>query len=120
MSMSRNSEVSSPSIEVLQDVTKRVKEVYDILNRERNRVCKEMETQDEKAKKREQTPSSKIKLNIGGHIFLTTLGTLKNAPPGNLLPHLECVPTIVVAQSRCSLILDTSITVASLSLNSAQ
>ena len=83
MSTSLNSEVSSHSIEVLQDVTKRVKEVYDILNRERNRVCKEMETQDEKAKKREQTPSSKIKLNIGGHIFLTTLGTLKNAPPGN-------------------------------------
>ena len=84
---SRNSEeeeVSSHNIEVLQDVTRRVKEVYDILNRETNRVCKEMEAHDEPAKKLEQNPFPKIlKLNVGGHVFLTTLATLNNAPSGN-------------------------------------
>ena len=86
MTSSRNSEeeVSSHSIEVLRDVTRRVKEVYDILNRETNRACKEMEAHDEKAKKRDQNPFSKIlKLNVGGHIFLTSLDTLKHTPPGN-------------------------------------
>ena len=88
MSASRNSEaeeeeVSSHSIEMLQDVTRRVKVVYDILNRETNRVCKEMEAHDEPAEKLEQNPFPKIlKLNVGGHIFLTSLTTLHNAPSG--------------------------------------
>ena len=84
MTSSRNSEeeVSSHSIEVLRDVTRRVKEVYDILNRETNRACKEMEAHDEKAKKRDQNPKI-LKLNVGGHIFLTSLDTLKHTPPGN-------------------------------------
>ena len=83
MSLSRNSEeeVSSHRIEVLQDVTKRVKEVYDILNRETDSVWKEMEARDEAAKKLEQNPFPKmLKLNVGGHIFLTRLATLNNAP----------------------------------------
>ena len=88
MSASRNSEeeeVSSHSNEVLQDVTRRVKEVYDILNRETNRVCKEGEARDEPAKTLEQNPFPKeLKLNVGGHIFLTSLATLKNdASSGN-------------------------------------
>jgi len=88
MTSSRNSEeeeeVSFHNIEVLQDVTRRVKEVYDILNRETNRVCKKMEAHDEPAKKLEQNPFPKIlKLNVGGHIFLTTSATLNNAPSGN-------------------------------------
>ena len=86
MSASRNSEaeeeeVSSHGIEVLQDVTRHVKDVYDILNRKTNRVSKEMEAHDEPAKKLEQNPFPKIlKLNVGGHIFLTSLETLHNAP----------------------------------------
>lgn len=81
---SEDEEVSSHNIEVLQDVTRRVKEVYDILNRETNRVCKEMEARHESAKKLEQSPFSKIlKLNVGGHIFTTSLATLNNAPSGN-------------------------------------
>ena len=88
MSASRNSkegEVSSHSTEVLQDVTRRVKEVYDILTRETNRGFMEVEAHDEPAKKLEQSPFPKIvKLNVGGHIFLTSLATLKNdASSGN-------------------------------------
>ena len=100
MSASRNSkegEVSSHSTEVLQDVTRRVKEVYDILNREKNRVCKEMEAHDEPAKKLGQNPCPKIlKLNVGGHIFLTSLGTLHNAPSGNLTEIVTFLTTLVV------------------------
>ena len=88
MSASRNSEaeeeeVSSHTIEVLQDVSRRVKDVYDILNRETNRICKEMEAHGEPAKNTEQNPFPKIlKLNVGGHIFWTSLATLHNAPSG--------------------------------------
>ena len=61
MSASRNlkaeeKEVSSHSTEVLQDVTRRVKEGCDILNHETNRVCKEGEARDEPAKTLEQNP----------------------------------------------------------------
>ena len=85
MSASRNpEEVSSHSIEVLQDVIRRVKKVYDILNRETNRVCKEMEAHDEPAKRLGQNAYPNIlKLNVGGHIFFTSLVTLHNAPSGN-------------------------------------
>ena len=72
MSASRNSEkeeVSSHNTEVLQDVTRRVKEV---------------EAHDVPTKKLEQNPFHKIlKLNVGGHIFLTSLATLHNASSGN-------------------------------------
>ena len=108
MSGPRNSEaekeVSSHNIEVLQDVTRRVKEVYDILTRETNRGFMEMEAHDEPAKKLEQSPFPKIvKLNVGGHIFLTSLGTLHNDPSGNFteishLQHLECILITVVLQ----------------------
>ena len=86
MSASRNSkkEVSSHNTEVLQDMTRRAKEFYDILNRETNRVCKQVEARDGPGKKLEQNPFPKIlKLNVGGHIFLTSLATLHNAPSGN-------------------------------------
>ena len=53
MSLSSNSEkeVSSYSSEVLEDVSKHAKDVLEILNRETNRVRKEMETLDEAGKK---------------------------------------------------------------------
>ena len=89
MSASRNQEeeeqVSYHSLEVFQDVTRRVKDVYDILNRETNRVRKEMDAHDEPAKKLGKNPFPKIlKLNVGGHIYSTSLATLHNAPSGNV------------------------------------
>ena len=83
MSSSSNSgkEISPHSGEVLEDVNGRVKEVVDILNRETNRVRKEMEALDEAAKKLEHVHFSKmLKLNVGGHLFSTTLATLNNDP----------------------------------------
>ena len=85
MSSSSNSEkeISPQSSEVLEDVNKRVKDVFDILNRETNRVRKEMEAFDEAAKKLEHVHFSKmLKLNVGGHLFSTSLATL-NKDPGD-------------------------------------
>ena len=77
-------EISFHSSEVLEDVNKRVKDVLDILNRETNRVRKEMEALDEAAKKLEHVHFSKmVKLNVGGHFFSTSLATL-NKDPGDL------------------------------------
>ncbi|KAL9951569.1 hypothetical protein ACROYT_G044253 [Oculina patagonica] len=55
MSSSRKSEeeIRSYSSEVLEDAKKRIKEAYDILNRETNRVRNEPETVDEAAKRLE-------------------------------------------------------------------
>jgi len=86
MSSSSNSEkeISPHSSEVLEDVNKRVQDVFDILNRETNRVRKEMEALDEAAKKLEHVHFSKmLKLNVGGHLFSTSLATL-NKDPGDL------------------------------------
>ena len=77
-------EINSQSSEVLEDVNKRVKDVFDILNRETNRVRKEMDSLDEAAKKLEHVHfSNMVKLNVGGHFFSTSLATL-NKDPGNL------------------------------------
>ena len=83
MSSSSNAgkEISPHSGVVLEDVNKRVKDVVDILNRETNRVRREMEDLDEAAKKLEHVHFSKmLKLNVGGHLFSTTLATLNNDP----------------------------------------
>ena len=83
MSSSSNSgkEISPHSSKVLEDVNKRVKDVFDILNRETNRVRKEMEAFDEAAKKLEHVHFSKmLKLNVGGHLFSTSLATLNKDP----------------------------------------
>ncbi len=80
MSSTRKSEeeISSYSSEVLEDVKKRIKEAYDILNDETKRVRKEPEVVDETAKKLEHIHFSKmVKLNVGGHLFSTSLETLK-------------------------------------------
>ena len=74
MSSSSNSEkeISPHSSEVLED---------DILNRETNRIRKEMEALDEAAKKLEHVHFSKmLKLNVGGHLFSTSLATLNKDP----------------------------------------
>lgn len=84
MSSSRKSEEeesSSDRSEVLDDVNQRVKEVFDILNRETNRVRKEMDALDEAAKKLEHVHFSKmVKLNVGGHLFSTSVETLTKDP----------------------------------------
>ena len=80
----KSEEVSSHSSEVLEDVNNRVRDVFDILNRETNKVRKEMEALDEAAKKLEHVHFSKmVKLNVGGHFFSTSLATL-NKDPGDL------------------------------------
>ena len=64
---------------MLDDVNKRVKDVFDILNCETNRVRKEMEVLDEAAKKLKHVHFSKmVKLNVGGHLFSTSVATLNN------------------------------------------
>ena len=81
MSSSRNWEkgISSRSSEGLKDVQRRVKDV-EISNHEAKRVRKEHEAHDETAKN--QFPKV-VKLNVGGHLFSTSLETL-NKDPGDL------------------------------------
>ena len=89
-------ETSSDSSEVLEDVNKRVKDVFDILNRETNRVRKEMEALDEAAKKLEHVHFSKmVKLSVGGHFFSTSLATL-NKDPGDF----EWIITFSICQGK--------------------
>ncbi|XP_078354270.1 uncharacterized protein LOC144638853 [Oculina patagonica] len=86
-SSSRNSEeeISSHGSKVLEDVNKHINEAFDLLHRETNRVRKEMEALDEAAKKLEHIHFSKmVKLNVGGHLFSTSLATL-NKDPGSML-----------------------------------
>ena len=76
-------EISSHSKDVLEEVNKHVKVVLDILNRETSRACKEMEALEEAAKKIEHVHFSEmVKLNVGGHLFSTSLATL-NKDPGD-------------------------------------
>ena len=85
MSSSRNSEEveDSPSDEVFEELNKYIKDVYDILKRETNKLRKEKEAFDEVAKKLEHVHFSKmLKLNVGGHFFTTSLDTM-NKHPGN-------------------------------------
>ncbi|KAL9951575.1 hypothetical protein ACROYT_G044259 [Oculina patagonica] len=87
MSSSSNSEeeISSHSSKVLEDVNKHIKEAFDILNRQTNRVRKEPQVVDEAAKRLENMHFSKrIKLDVGGHLFSTSLETLTK-DPGSML-----------------------------------
>ena len=66
---------------MLKDENKRVKDVVDILSRQTSRVRKEIEALDEAAKKLEHAHFSKLlKLNVGGHLFSTSLATLTKDP----------------------------------------
>ena len=83
MSSSTNSEreISPYCSDVLGVVNKRVKDVFDILDHETNRTRKEMEALDEAAKKLKHVHFSKmVKLNVGGHLFSTSVATLNNDP----------------------------------------
>ena len=77
-SLSRYSakEISSRSSEALKDLEKRVRDV-DISNRETRRVCRGNEAYGETA--RNHFPK-KVKLDIGGHLFSTSLETLTKYP----------------------------------------
>ena len=73
-----------PSVEAFEEVKKYIKGVYDILKQEASKVYKEREAFDEVANKLEHVHFSKmLKLNVGGHFFLTSLSTM-NKDPGNL------------------------------------
>ena len=81
-SSSRNleEETSSNSNEAQGNVNKRVKYGSDVLNQKTKRV-RRLETLDESAKKPERVHFPKmLKLNIGGHLFSTSLETLTKDP----------------------------------------
>ena len=89
MSSSRKSKKeesdTSPSDEALEEVNNHIKEAFEILKRETKRVRMEKEALDEAAKKLEHVHfSSMLKLNVGGHLFSTSLSTL-NKDPGMFL-----------------------------------
>ena len=71
----------SSSDEALNKVNNHIKEAFEILKQETDRVRKEKEAFDEVDRKPERVRSSKIvKLNVGGHFFSTTLETLNKNP----------------------------------------
>ena len=78
MSSSRNWEknINSRSSEELEDVEKRVKDV-DITSRDAKRVRMEHEAHDEA--ETNHFPKM-VKLNVGGHLFSTSLTTLTKDP----------------------------------------
>ena len=89
MSSSRKSKKeesdTSPSDEALEEVNNHIKEAFEILKRETKKVRMEKEALDEAAKKLEHVHfSSMLKLNVGGHLFSTSLSTL-NKDPGMFL-----------------------------------
>ena len=73
-----------PSDEAFEEVNKYIIGVYDILKQEANKVYKEREAFDDVANMLEHVHFSKmLKLNVGGHLFSTSLSTV-NKDPGNL------------------------------------
>ena len=74
----------SPSDGAFKELHKHISDVYDILKHETNKLRKEKEAFDEVAKKLEHVQFSKmLKLNVGGHMFTTSLETMTK-DPGNL------------------------------------
>ena len=70
-----------PSDEALEEVNKHMKEAFDILKRETNNLRKERKAFDEVAKKLKHVHFSEmLKLNVGGHIFATSLATMNKDP----------------------------------------
>ena len=74
----------SPSDGAFEELYQHINDVHDILKRETNKLRKEKEAFDEMAKKLEHVHFSKmLKLNVGGHMFTTSLETMTK-DPGNL------------------------------------
>ena len=83
MSSSRGSEEedNSTSDEALEEVNNHMKEAFEILKRETKKVRMEKEALDDAAKKLENVHfSTMLKLNVGGHLFSTSLSTLNRDP----------------------------------------
>ena len=75
---------NSPSDGAFEELYQHINDVHDILKRETNKLRKEKEAFDEMAKKLEHVHFSKmLKLNVGGHMFTTSLETMTK-DPGNL------------------------------------
>ena len=71
----------SPSDGAFEELYKHIDDVHDILKRETNKLRKEKEAFDEMAKKLEHVHFSKmLKLNVGGHMFTTSLETMTRDP----------------------------------------
>ena len=80
-SRKRKIEDASPSDEALEEVNNHIKEAFEILRRETKKVRMEKEALDEAAKKLEHVHfSTMLKLNVGGHLFSTSLSTLNKDP----------------------------------------
>ena len=74
----------SPSDGAFEELHKHINDVHDILKRETNKLRKEKEAFDEMARKLEHVHFSKmLKLNVGGHMFTTSL-EIMTKDPGNL------------------------------------
>ena len=74
----------SPSDGAFEELHKHINDVHNILKRETNKLRKEKEAFDEMARKLEHVHFSKmLKLNVGGHMFTTSLETMTK-DPGNL------------------------------------
>ena len=83
MSSSRKSKKAdtSPRDEALEEENNHIKEAFEILICETKKVRMEKEALDEAAKKLEHVHFSiKLKLNVGGHLFSTSLSTLNKDP----------------------------------------
>ena len=71
----------SPSDGAFEELYKHIDDVHDILKRETSKLRKEKEAFDEMAKKLEHVHFSKmLKLNVGGHMFTTSLETMTKDP----------------------------------------
>ena len=71
----------SPSDGAFEELYQHINDVHDILKRETNKLRKEKEAFDEMAKKLEHVHFSKmLKLNVGGHMFTTSLETMTKDP----------------------------------------
>ena len=74
----------SPSDRTFEELQRHINDVHNILKRETNKLRKEKEAFNEMAKKLEHVHFSKmLKMNVGGHMFTTSLET-KTKDPGNL------------------------------------
>ena len=83
MSSSRDleEECSPHGEEAFEKANNYIKEVFNILKQETNKVRKERDAFDGVAKKLEHVHFSKlVKLNVGGHLFSTSLETLTKDP----------------------------------------
>ena len=81
MSSKRIPKKDLPDDEALDEVNKHIKDAFDILKRETNKLRKERNAFDEVAKKLEHVHfSTMLKLNVGGHFFSTSLATMTKDP----------------------------------------